>query len=243
MGNHILGHQGLVPVLGAHGGDLHSHVLADLGDIGVALHSQVHQNTVGTAGVDISNGNILVEPGEPTDLQVLTDGHDLLGENPGDGQGGAGVGAVHQGVHIRGSVLHNHGGKILHESAEGSGVGAEVGLAVDLHNGAHAALGADGGVSHALGGNAVSLLGGLGQTLFPEPVNSLVHVAVGSLEGLLAVHHADVGHFTELLNILCGKSHFRILLKSGIIQPARPRQREPRQQRPHPDGPRWRRSP
>ena len=55
--------------------------------------------------------------------------------------------------------------------------------------------------------DAVSLLSGLGQTLFTEPVNSLVHITVGSGQGCLAVHHTNVGHLAESLNILSGKCH------------------------------------
>ena len=75
------------------------------------------------------------------------------------------------------------------------------------------------GISHALGGHAAGLLRGLGQALLTQPVDCLVHIAVGGLERLLAVHHADVGHLAESLDILSGKSHFNfsscLKLKKG----------------------------
>ena len=35
----------------------------------------------------------------------------------------------------------------------------------------------------------------------PQPLDGLVEVAVGLGEGLLAVHHADAGHLTQLLYV------------------------------------------
>ena len=58
----------------------------------------------------------------------------------------------------------------------------------------------------------LSLLGSLGQALFTQPFNSLIHIAVGLGEGLLAVHHTDVGHFTQFLNISSSKCHGYFLL-------------------------------
>ena len=73
------------------------------------------------------------------------------------------------------------------------------------------------GVGHALSGDAAGLLGGLGQTLLAEPLDGLVHVAVVLGEGLLAVHHANVGHFTQFLYISSSKCHGRILLNYDLL--------------------------
>ena len=158
----------------------------------------------------IGNGGVVSEAGKAADLNVLADGHDLLLQNLGDGQVGAGVGAGLQSVHIGGVLSRDHGGQVLHQIQESIGLGSEIGLGVDLDHNTHAIH--NDSIGDALGGNPARLLGGLGQALLPEPVDGGIHVAVGGLEGLLAVHHAHVGHFTELLNVLCGKSHFGILL-------------------------------
>ncbi len=146
------------------------------------------------------------------DLQVLTDGHDLLGQDLGHGQVALGVLALEQSVHIGGVVVQNDLADVLDKLLESFALGAEVGLAVDFHNGGNAALGADAGISHAFGGHAAGLLGGLGQALLTQPVDCLFHIAVGGLESLLAVHHADVGHLTERFHILSGECHGFFLL-------------------------------
>ena len=210
MVNISLGNQGLVPVLGVHSGNLHGNVLADLGSVDVALNSQVHQNAMGAACVNVGNGGVLGEAGEAADLYVLADGHDLLLHDLGNGQVGVGIGASLQSFHISGVLLGDDHGQVLHQVHESVGLGGEVGLGVHFDHNAHAVH--NGSKGNALSGNAVSLLGSLGQALLTQPVNGLVHIAIGSLESLLAVHHADVGHFAQFLNVLSSKSHFGILL-------------------------------
>ena len=162
---------------------------------------------MGAAGVDVSHVGGVGEANEAADLQVLTDGHDLLGQDLSHGQLALGVLALEQRLDIGGGVGQNDLADVLHELLERLALGAEVGLAVDLNHSADTALGADAGIGHTLGGHTAGLLRGLGQALLTQPVNSLVHIAVAGLESLLAVHHADVGHLTQSLNILSGKSH------------------------------------
>ena len=202
-----LGNKGLVPVLGIHGGDLHGDVLADLGGVDAALDSEVHEHAMGAAGMDISDIHGVGEADEAADLQVLADGHDLLGQDLCDGHLAAGILALEQGLHVGGIVVQHDLADVLHELLERFALGAEIGLAVDLDHGADAALGADAGIGHALGRDAAGLLRSFRQALFTQPVDSLLHIAVGRLECLLAVHHADVGHLTQSLDILSGKSH------------------------------------
>ena len=198
------GDLGLIPEAGIQSGDLHGDVLADLGGVH-ALHGQVHQNADLAAGMDIAHAGVLGEADEAADLQVLADGHDLLGHGLGHGQLGAGILAVHQGIHIGGVVIQNGLGDILDEGDEQVALGAEVGLAVDFHQGAHAVL--HQGIGHTLGGDAAGLLGGLGQALLAQILNGLVHVAVALGQGLLAVHHAHAGHLAQGLHISSSKRH------------------------------------
>ena len=58
-----------------------------------------------------------------------------------------------------------------------------------------------------LGGDAAGLLGGLRKTLLAEPLDGLVHVAVSLNESLLAVHHADIGHFAQGFYISSSECH------------------------------------
>ena len=117
---------------------------------------------------------------------------------------------VHQRVHIGGIVLRDGLGDILHEGHEQLALGAEVGLAVDLHHDAHTVLGQR--VGHTLGGDAAGLLGSLGQALLTQPLNSLIHIAVALDKRLLAVHHAHAGHLAQGLHISSSKCHFSFLL-------------------------------
>ena len=139
LGQDVLGDLGLIPEAGIQSGDLHGDVLADLGGIH-ALHGQVHQNADLAAGMDIAHAGVLGEADEAADLQVLADGHDLLGHGLGHGQLGAGILAVHQGVHIGGVVIQNGLGDILDEIDEQRGLGSEVGLGIDLDDDADAVL-------------------------------------------------------------------------------------------------------
>src|SRR5690606_34064099 len=80
--------------------------------------------------------------------------------------------------------------------------GDEVGFGVELDDrgGLAGAVGARGDGHQALGGDAVGPLGGLGQTLGAQPVERGVDVAVGVLQRLLAVHHADAGLLAQFLH-------------------------------------------
>jgi hypothetical protein len=59
---------------------------------------------------------------------------------------------------------------------------------------------AHGHAHEAFGGDAVSLLGGLGQALGAQPVDGRVDVAVVFDQRLLAVHHADAGLFAQFFD-------------------------------------------
>ncbi len=78
--------------------------------------------------------------------------------------------------------------------------GDEIGLGIDLDDGALGAL--DGDADQAFGGDAAGLLGGLGETAGAQPVDGGFHVAVGLGQRLLAVHHADAGRVAEFLDLL-----------------------------------------
>ena len=191
-----LRYEGLVPVLRVHSGNLHGDVLADFGCVDVTLNSEVDQNGAGTACMDVGDVGAFCKAGKAADLKIFTDGHDLLGENLLNCQFAAGILACLEGIHVCRVVGEDDFADVLHKCLEEVALGAEVGLAVDFNDCADAALGADMCISHTFGSNAACLLGGLCKALFTQPVDCLVHIAVGSLESLFAVHHADVGHLS-----------------------------------------------
>ena len=159
--------------------------------------------------MDVTNALVVGIADETADLQILTDGHDLLGHRLGDGQLGAGILAVHQRLHVSGIVVDHSLGNILDESHKQVGLCAEVRLAVDFDHSAHAVL--DHSVRHTLSRNTAGLLGSLGQALLTQVLNSLVHIAVALGQRLLAIHHTHAGHFAQGLHISSSKSHFNIL--------------------------------
>ena len=176
---------------------------------------EVHEHGDAAAHVDVGDAHAAVVAAEAADLDVLADDEDLVVLLLEDGLLAAGVLAGEQGVEVGGVVLRDDLGDVLDVVDEELVLGDEVALGVDLDDGAHAAVGADPGVSHALGGYAAGLLLRGGEALLAQPLDGLVHVAVGGGKGLLAVHHADAGGLAEVLNICCCKSHdissFRII--------------------------------
>ncbi|MNL33018.1 hypothetical protein D3C87_1549050 [compost metagenome] len=76
--------------------------------------------------------------------------------------------------------------------------GNEIGFGIDFDGGG---LGAgSGNANQTFGGNAISLLGGLGKATGAQPVDRSFHVAIGFSQGLLAVHHPDTSRVAELLD-------------------------------------------
>ena len=81
----------------------------------------------------------------------------------------------------------------------------EVGFRVHFDNGS---LGAGAGnTNQAFSGNAVGLLGGLGEATCAQPVDRCFHIAIGFGQGLLAVHHPDASRVAELLDHSCCDFH------------------------------------
>ena len=162
--------------------------------------------------MNVSDGGVLTKASETTDLEVLADGHDLLGHGLSNCKLAVGVLALHECVNVCRVVLQDNLADILNESDEKIALCAEVGLAVDFNNCADAALGANGCVCHAFRCNAAGLLCCLCKALFTKIFNGLVHIAVALGQCLFAVHHADAGHLTESFYVLCCKCHNFFLL-------------------------------
>ena len=194
--------------------------------------------------MDVGNIGVLVEAGKAADLEILTDRHNLLRQSLFNSEVTAGILAGLESLNIGGIVIQNNFADVLDKCLEQFALGTEVRLAVDFNNGAGSALGADMGISHAFSSNAAGFLGSLCKALFTQPVNSLVHIAVACLESLLAVHHADIGHFSECFYILSSKCHdcfllliiqlqLRLLLPQELLQQLR---QQNQRQHLHPGG-------
>ena len=96
--------------------------------------------------------------------------------------------------------LSDNSGDILGEAGELGVATNEVGLAGDLDESGNLAVLGDIGSDSALVGLTTGLLDGLGHTHLTEDVDSLLDVAIGLDEGLLALHHRGIGHLAELLD-------------------------------------------
>ena len=79
----------------------------------------------------------------------------------------------------------------------------EVGLGVDLDSCGCGAVCCERHSYEAFGSDTAGLLGCLRESVFSQIVDCLIDVAFGSNEGLLAVHHAGAGHFTEFFYECC----------------------------------------
>lgn len=93
---------------------------------------------------------------------------------------------------------------VLYEGLEVVVFGDEVGLAVDFDEDAGLGGFIDVSGDDAFLGFAVCLLHCFGLAFFAEELDGCFEVAVGFLEGVLALHHAHTGGFTEFFNERCG---------------------------------------
>src|SRR5690606_4344753 len=109
-----------------------------------------------------------------------------------------------EGVHVGRALGEHEVGDPLGERGELLVSRDEVGLGVDLDEGAGLAVGRGGRGDDALGGLAVGALGGHLLALLAEDLDGGVEVAAGLLERPLAVHHADAGGLAEALDVLGG---------------------------------------
>lgn len=83
-------------------------------------------------------------------------------------------------------------------------LGDEVRLALQLQQDAGGLVVGDEGDDSAVLGRTALALGDALLTLDAQGLDGLVDIAVGLVEGLLAVHHAGAGELTELLDVSGG---------------------------------------
>ena len=123
-----------------------------------------------------------------------------LGGERHDGVGDGGtveLGGV-EGVEVRDALRGGHVDDLVGERDELGALGDEVGLGVELDH--DAVLDGD----QALGGGALGALTHVLGTLDAQDLDGLVEVAVGLLQGLLAVHHPGAGELTQTLDVGSG---------------------------------------
>ena len=102
-------------------------------------------------------------------------------------------------------------GHFLGEALELVRGGDEVGLALQLDDGAEIAVDDQG--DGALGVFTVGALGSLAEALLTEPLAGGFHVAVVGLEGLLGIHHAGAGCLAQGLDVFRGERHLGSALR------------------------------
>ena len=139
------------------------------------------------------------QAGGATQLHVLANGGDHVGHFVLDGLARLQLGAVERFDRV---MLQAQFGETLGGVLEQVVARDKVRLGVELDGGPDFALAVftRGDGHQALGGDAVGLLGGLGQALGAQPVDGGFDVAVVFLQGLLAVHHAHARTLAKLLH-------------------------------------------
>ena len=206
LGQNVLGHVGLVQVAGVSSSDLHGDVLAEGSELGlgsdVVRGLELDDDAVGAAAMDIGSAVALIA-GKAANLDVLLDDEDQSLQ--GIVNRAVAHLAGHQGLNIGGVLVSNDLGQVLGEVNKLVVLGDEVGLGVDLNN--NSAVVESDGVHHALGGDTASLLVGGSQALLTQDLDSLLEVAVGLGQSLLALHHAAVGLLAQFHNVFCRNSH------------------------------------
>ena len=174
---------------GVHGSDLHGHTLGDI--LGDDLVEADEGAELAVDLVDVLLHERSLHEGVVSEDVLLAGLAGLLLDCLGDGQAVSHLAGL-EGLEVGRAVGDGDVGDSLCEGLEGLVAGDEVGLAAKAHEDTLVAV--DAGLDGAFGGLAVSALGGDELTLLADDVHSLVEVAFGLDESLLAIHHAGAGH-------------------------------------------------
>src|SRR6476469_9078800 len=182
--------------------DVHRDVAAH----GLVATLERHEDTdlrrqVGARLVEVGHDLVALEARHTADLDLLADGGVGLVEQLLDGL------AVLERAREERVRVGRAGGDGLREDLVGEGdellaLGDEVGLAVDLDEGADAVGGR--GRHEAVGGRAALTLRDALEALDAKDLDGLGAVAVGLVEGLLDVHHSGAGLLAQRLDVSGG---------------------------------------
>ena len=124
------------------------------------------------------------------------------------------------------------GSELVDEGFEGVVAGDEIGFAINLDEGANLAAAQDGLSDEAFIGDAVGLFHCGGGSLLAQEIDGGVQVALGRVQGLLAVHQSGTGHGAELpdegwgdfrheeyrLWVMCSEKKRRSVIRSGASE-------------------------
>jgi hypothetical protein len=164
---------------------------------------------VGAGLVQVGRHDRGLDTGHALDLDLLADGRVRLVEQLLDGPAVLEV-ALEQGVGVcraGGDGLREH---LVGQRDELLALGDEVGLAEDLDEGAHAALGL--GCDQAVGSRAALALGDALEALDAQDLGGPGAVALGLVESLLDVEHAGTGGLAQRLDVSGGVVRHRCCL-------------------------------
>ena len=143
---------------------------------------------------------VAVADGDPlgaAQRHVLADRGDQVRELLADGPAGAGIARRFQPLDVIAIGKHQCGHR-LDEALEDLVARHEISLAVDLDDGARAAV--RDRAHQALGGDPAGLLRGGGQALLAQPVHGLLEIARDLAQRPLAIHHAGAGLLAQFLD-------------------------------------------
>ena len=122
---------------------------------------------------------------------------DQVGQLVGDGAAGPGIGRLLQRLDIAVAADRERGDR-AHERLEQLVARDEIGLGIDLDDGAGGAARRD--PDKPFGGDAPGLLGGGGKPLLAQPIDRGLDIAAALAERALAIHHAGAGLLAQFLD-------------------------------------------
>ena len=88
-------------------------------------------------------------------------------------------------------------GQIMNEFSELIGAADKIGFAIHLHHDPHLAPGMNIGTDLPLGGGPAGPFLGRGQAFFAQVLHGFVHIPLGLLQGLLAIHDPGLGFIPQ----------------------------------------------
>jgi len=196
------------------GGDVHADLLAQAFEHvswSIAFEGDEHADFAQVRGggvVHIRHNEALRDRDllDAAQLLVFTDGGHVADQLVANGFA-VGVGSSLEGFHFGDRAIERGLRGLAHEILELIVLGDEIGFRIHFDSNA---LGArNGDADEALSGGAARLLGGSGQTLGAQEIDSGFHVATGLVHCLFAIHHAGASALAQILHIGGSVSHFR----------------------------------
>ena len=114
-----------------------------------------------------------------------------------------------------GAIGQHRRGELRREAGDGVGLGREVGLGLDLHDGSGVAVDCEGDGAFVV--VAAAALTGLGQTSLAQQLRGGFEITVGFRERPLRVHHPRAGGIAQRFDVLSRNRHIGVLRCCSVV--------------------------